>query len=1382
MSGWRDRVLAATAAVRVAAGGPLIGTGVLIEPGRLLTCRHVVSLDGTPTGSLRDSVSVEFPGVEPLTAVPVSGADHIDAAVLELVEPARRDDWSQRLMQPVPVQLSGRLRLPQEVELVGYPSADNTRDALWRSFTVRGPAASGHVQLGWVDAGSLHGHSGGPVVDARNGDLVGIIREGSDAGRFDRYIPVPLLYRAGVLRSLPWIFGGDQAADHFTRRASGQRGDSPARGDIFQGRTAALVRATSWLSGVDAPGQVLVISGQPGGGKSAVISRVGLATSRLRQGDRSWHGLLFHARHMTAGEFQQSLADLTGAGDDSSVSVLISEIDTIGETNPRQRWVIVVDALDEAFSRSDRAGIAGLLSELARRPWMRVAVATRPLSAAGPYSPSSLLRHFGVADGRARNLIDLDSEAYYDPADLTHFTEALLTQAGAPYPAPARGAWRDYRADPQLSHRLAVAVAGRSHRNFLVAALTASRLSEQESVCDPAASGFSTASLPASLGDALDHYLDSRTDPARYRGILTALAYAEGAGMDDYTWTLSSRSLGYPVTQAELDDLRSSAIADYLLETSTDSEGTLVRLFHQALNEQLLEQRNRQHDQDALVTAYLQDVTQHGGWASARPYLLRHLTEHAAQAGRLRELVADPGFLLHADLAILNARAGRMPPSERPPQVWVTLRAGAAAYGLPPGRRAMLLSVVAAHLGLSAVSRDLVANWNPLLQPVWAHTLGSAHTLLTGHAGGVQAVTSVPMPDGSTLIASGSTDYTVRLWDPDVGQPLGQPLAGHGGRVQAVTAIRMPDGNTLIASGSTDHTVRLWDAETRQQIGDHLTGHTDWVQAVTAVPTPDGQTLLASASDDGSVRLWDLRTGTEIRQMLTGSAAPIWSLAAVPMHDGRVLLASGGKDSVIRLWDTSTGLPAGEAMTGHSGAILALAAVPMPDGRVLLASGSQDGTVRLWDPESCRQAAGPMGGHAGPVWAVAAVPMPEGETLLASAGDDGTVRLWNPEAGSPVPNGHLTGHSGPVEAVVAVPIPDGRTMLVTAGTDGSVHLCDADTGIPAGDVLPGHTDWIWAMAVVPLPGKPPLLASGGTDTTVRLWDPATGRAVGEPLTGHAGPVWAVATVLPPGGDPVLASAGYGDAILLWDPTTGTRLSRTLDFHAGLGNQLGLESGVESLAATPVPGHPALLASGGTDGTVRVWDLATGLPVGQPMIGHTGMARALTPVLMPDGRYLLASAGHDATIRLWDPLTGYPVGSPLTGHTGPVSAITAVTMPDGGTLLATGSIDATVRLWDPATGSPVGGPMTGHTGRIRTVTVIPLPSGQPVLASAGTDCTVRLWDPGTMRPIGDPTIVAESVTSMVVASGRLAIAAEQAICMLQPDVGSISRHILTGSAE
>ncbi|MCA1708832.1 MAG: hypothetical protein LC808_38365, partial [Actinobacteria bacterium] len=76
------------------------------------------------------------------------------------------------------------------------------------------------------------------------------------------------------------------------------------------------------------------------------------------------------------------------------------------------------------------------------------------------------------------------------------------------------------------------------------------------------------------------------------------------------------------------------------------------------------------------------------------------------------------------------------------------------------------------------------------------------------------------------------------------------PLTGHTNTVRDVAF--SPDG-TLLATTSTDRTVRLWDVASRQPFGQPLTGHTDWVRGVAF--SPDG-TLLATTSADKTVRLW----------------------------------------------------------------------------------------------------------------------------------------------------------------------------------------------------------------------------------------------------------------------------------------------------------------------------------------------------------------------------------------------------------------------------------------------------------------------------------------------------------------------------------------------
>jgi WD40 repeat protein len=108
---------------------------------------------------------------------------------------------------------------------------------------------------------------------------------------------------------------------------------------------------------------------------------------------------------------------------------------------------------------------------------------------------------------------------------------------------------------------------------------------------------------------------------------------------------------------------------------------------------------------------------------------------------------------------------------------------------------------------------------------------------LTGHTDTVFSVAF--SPDGK-ILASGSWDDTIRLWDVNTGRPIGQPLTGHTSSVESVAF--SPDGKTL-ASGSGDHTIRLWDITYTDDIVTYLCGsvgrsltHAEWAQWVPPGP------------------------------------------------------------------------------------------------------------------------------------------------------------------------------------------------------------------------------------------------------------------------------------------------------------------------------------------------------------------------------------------------------------------------------------------------------------------------------------------------------------------------------------------------------------------
>jgi WD40 repeat protein len=515
---------------------------------------------------------------------------------------------------------------------------------------------------------------------------------------------------------------------------------------------------------------------------------------------------------------------------------------------------------------------------------------------------------------------------------------------------------------------------------------------------------------------------------------------------------------------------------------------------------------------------------------------------------------------------------------------------------------------------------------------LWNARDGNCLKVLQGHTSGVTSVRF--SPNGQTL-ASGSEDASVRLWSVDRRTYL-TSLQGHARWVRAIAF--SPDGQTL-ASGSDDLTVRLWEVKTgtcRQT----LQGHTGWVTSLSF--SPNGQTL-ASSSEDTSVRLWSVQDGTCFK-LLQGHSSCVWKVAFNP--DGQTL-ASGSADLSARLWDVQDGTCL-KTFQGQTSGVTSISF--SPDGS-MLASGSYDALVQLWNVQQETDSRA-LSGHTNWIWTVA---FHQNGQMLASGSNDRTVRLWDVRDG--ICRRTLQGHTGWVLSVAFSP---GGHTLASSSNDRTVRLWDVRDGI-CRRTLQGHTGWVWAVAFSP-DGR--TLASGSNDYTVRLWDVRDGTCL-RILQGHTG--WVLSATFSPDGQ-TLATSGLDCSVRFWNVQDGTCLV-TLHEHT---------NGVRSVAFSP---NGRLLASGSDDRTIRLWDVRDGT-CQKALQGHTDRVSSVQfsqadVSLLSGAGLILASGSQDETIKLWDPTTGDCLKTLRVDRlyeSMNIRGITGVTVAQKSTLKALGAIE------------------------------------------------------------------------------------------------------------
>jgi WD40 repeat protein/serine/threonine protein kinase len=673
---------------------------------------------------------------------------------------------------------------------------------------------------------------------------------------------------------------------------------------------------------------------------------------------------------------------------------------------------------------------------------------------------------------------------------------------------------------------------------------------------------------------------------------------------------------------------------------------------------------------------------------------------------------------------------------------------------------------------LDAVRRDTEDSWQA------RHVLGLAHL----ERGDLAAAR--PLLERVDRELSGRPDVRTALESLDSGAVADARCLGtretrwawtRPGWADPILRVDVSADGSRAVTGGVDDEVRVWDVLTGRCLHT-LEGHSKGVHSVRI--TPDGR-YAASVGGDNTARFWDLADGRCLRVIRTAGrlawaalSARTWIAVGMEYtrHNGRA-------GAALVVWDLrSRQVRRRLDRDVHQFVEAELS----PDGRWVLAAGYKDRVARLWDLETgeCRYALGTEGANQS-----ALCFDPDAGVAAIGSNRNPTIDIWHLRNGRHVRT--LTGHARFVESLA---LSSDSKLLLSGALDGTVRLWDVDTGrclrtFRGHDGEVRHVQW---------GANDQYALSAGQDNTVRLWrmpSPYTAQPqLSRPREHRELSEWDEkvealvdeAARMEAAGDRAAALARLREArevpgherapnvVAAWRSMSRSAARTGLRAAWSVRSLTGHEHGIMSVDVT---GDGRIAASGGIDGTLRLWDLDTGRCM-RTITGPGRISPHLRAVdvvqLSEDGTRVMAS-GRDGSAHAWsvdtgeslysldgERLTAVDTSQPLMHMIGPFSRGPRSTRfsADGRQALI-GGTDRSFRLWDLEHGICLR-TMAGHKGPVQSVWI---GSDGQLAATAGADASVRLWDLVTGRCLR--VLLGHTHWAMAVAlsgDGRFAISA------------------------